>query len=98
MINGKRKDSLPEFNDRRAAISKLFTGQVAECGVSDGAVLAVALPEDLNTVLCVPGVVAGGPGQCGVEGLDEVVETPGQNHNVVRVAEEHNHHGGIAKS
>lgn len=56
------------------------------------------MAEDLDAVLCVPWVVAGGPGQRGIEGLYEVVETPGKYHDVVCVTEEHNHHGGIAKS
>lgn len=94
----KNNHSLPEFNNRGTSIGKLLTRQVAERGVANGAVLAVVVAEDLDAVFGVPRVVAGGPGQRGIEGLYEVVETPGEYHNVVRVTEEHNHHGGVAKS
>lgn len=53
--------------------------------------------EDLDAAGGVPLVVTGGPGQRGAEGLDQVVEAPGQNHDVVGVAEEHDHHGGEAQ-
>lgn len=92
------KHSLPKFNDRRTALGELLARQVSKWGVADGSVLAVALTKDLDAVFCVPRVVAGGPGQRGVEGLYEVIETPGQDHDVVRVTEEHNHHGGVTKS
>ncbi len=94
----KTDHSLPEFNDRGTPSSKLFARQVSKCGVANGAVLAVAVAEDLDTVFGVPRIVAGGPGQRGIEGLYQVVETPGKYHDVVRVTEEHNHHGGVAKS
>lgn len=97
-MNSIKNNSLPEFNNRGTPISKLFARQVAKCGVDNGAVQAFAVAEDLDAVLCVPWVVAGGPGQRGIEGLYEVVETPGKYHDVVCVTEEHNHHGGIAKS
>lgn len=56
------------------------------------------MTEGLDATLCVPVVVAGGPGQCGVEGFDKVIETPCQDHNVVGVAEEHYNRGSIAES
>lgn len=54
--------------------------------------------KDLDAAGRVPGVVTGGPGQGSVEGLDEIVEGPGQDHDVVGVTEEHYHHGGIPQS
>lgn len=56
------------------------------------------MAKDLDAALCVPVVCAGGPGQCGGEGVDEVIETPCQDHDVVGVAEEHYNRGSIAKS
>ena len=69
---------------------------VAMRGVSKRAVGVAAV--ELDAALRVPGVVAGGPGQGGAEGLDEVVEAPGQHHDVVGVTKEHNHHRGIAQA
>ena len=54
-------------------------------------VLAVAT-EILCTVWGVPGISAGGPGQGVGEGVEEIVESPHQDHDVVRVTEEHYHH------
>lgn len=54
--------------------------------------------EPLNTVGCIPCVVTGGPGKGGVKRLDQVVEAPGQHHDVIRITEKHNHHGGITKT
>jgi len=54
--------------------------------------------EDLDAAGRVPLVVAGGPRQGGAEGLDQVVKAPGQNHDVVGVAEEHDDHGGVTQT
>lgn len=54
--------------------------------------------EGLDAAGRVPGVVARGPRQHRVEGLDQVVEAPGQDHDVVGVAEEHDHHRGVAET
>lgn len=54
--------------------------------------------EDLDAAGRVPLVVAGGPRERGGEGLDQVVEAPGQHHDVVGVTEKHNHHGGITQT
>lgn len=43
-------------------------------------------------------MAARGPGQSGSEGLDQVIEAPGQHHDVVSVAIEDNHHGGVAQT
>lgn len=48
--------------------------------------------EILCTVGGVPGVSTGGPGQWVGEGVDEKVEAPHKNHDVVCVTEEHYHH------
>lgn len=37
---------------------------------------------------CVPGVVAGSPGQCGPEGEDQVEQSPGQDYDVGHTAVE----------
>lgn len=69
-MNGlKNNHSLPKFNNRGTPISELFARHVAECGVANGAVVAVGVAEDLDAVLRVPWVVASGPGQRGIEGL-----------------------------
>lgn len=39
----------------------------------------------LYTVLSVPCVIAAGPGKFRTEGLEQVVQAPSQNHNVVDV-------------
>ena len=54
--------------------------------------------EVLRAVEGVPGVSTSGPGQWGGEGMEEKVEAPHQNHDVVGVTEEHYHHGGQAET
>lgn len=56
------------------------------------------MAEDLHAVGSVPGVATCGPGQRGGEGLDQVIEAPGQHHDVVGVAVEDDHHGGVAQA
>lgn len=90
------RNLLPEFNDGRAALRQLLTRQVTEAGVANGAILALIMAEDLDAGLAVPGIVTGWPGKCSAEGLHEVVEAPGQHHDVIGVAEEHYDHWGIA--
>lgn len=46
----------------------------------------------LCTVGGVPGVSAGGPGQWVSERVKEKVEAPHQDHDIVGVTEEHDHH------
>lgn len=97
---GQEGDSLPEFYNGGAGINQVSAGHVAVAhgGVGKAGVLAVLVVEDLYAAGSVPLIVTGGPGQSRAEGLDQVVEAPGQNHDVVGVAEEHNHHGGKTKS
>lgn len=54
--------------------------------------------EILRAVWGVPSVPAGGPGQRGGEGVEEKIEPPNQDHDVVSVTEEHNHHRGQAQT
>ena len=49
-----------------------------------------------STFIGVPPVVAGGPGQGGREGLEEVVEHPGDDDVVVDTADARYHHHGPA--
>lgn len=50
------------------------------------------------SVTCVPGVVAGWPGQVPGEGVRQVENPPGQNNNVVEVQQSHYDLGTIAKT
>lgn len=54
--------------------------------------------EDLDAVGRVPRVVTAGPGEGGAEGLDQVVEAPGQHHDVIGITEKHDHHGGVTQA
>lgn len=54
--------------------------------------------EALNAVGRVPFVITGGPWEDGVKGFNKVVKTPGQDHDVVGVTEEHNDHGGVTQT
>lgn len=86
-------NSLPELDDRGPTVSKLVTCEVGQAGIG-----TVFMAKDLHTVRSVPGMATRGPGQSGGEGLDQVIEAPGQHHDVVGVAVEDNHHGGIAQT
>ena len=67
--------SLPEFSDRG--------GKVGNVGCQpEGFVLADCV---LHTVLCVPGLLAFCPGELWLKALEQVVEAPGQDHDVVDV-------------
>lgn len=92
-------DSLPELNDGGAGVGQLGTGHVPTDGdVGQAGILAVLMVEGLDAHGRVPDVVTAGPGQGGTERLDQIVEAPGQNHDVVGVTEEDDHHGGIAQT
>lgn len=47
---------------------------------------------------CVPGVVAGSPGQIPGEAVGQVEDGPGQHNDVVDVKQSNNHLGGITHS
>lgn len=67
--------SLPELSDRG--------GEVGNIGCQPkGLVLADRV---LHTVLCVPGLLALCPGELRLKALEQVVEAPGQDHDVVDV-------------
>lgn len=91
--------SLPEFDDGRPCVSQVGAGEVSADGhVGEAGVSAVLVVEDLDAVGRVPCVVTGGPGEGGVKGLDQVVEAPGQHHDVIGITEKHNHHGGVTQT
>lgn len=50
----------------------------------------------LNAVLRVPGLVAFCPWKLGLEALKEVVESPGQDHDVVDIQKRDDDNGSIA--
>lgn len=67
--------SLPELSDGG--------GKVGNIGSQpEGLVLANRV---LHTVLCVPGLFAFCPGKLRLKALKQVVESPGQDHDVVDV-------------
>lgn len=93
------QNSLPEFDDGRPCVSQVGAGEVSADGhVGEAGVSAVLVVEDLDAVGRVPCVVTGGPGEGGVKGLDQVVEAPGQHHDVIGITEKHNHHGGVTQT
>lgn len=97
--HNQNQNSLPELDDGWSCVCQLGTGHVADVGdVREGAVVAVLVTEGHDAVRCVPFIVTGGPGKGGVEGLDQVVEAPGQHHDVVGITEKHDHHGGVTQT
>lgn len=93
------QNSLPELDDGWSRVSQFGAGHIAADGsVSEAAVSTVLVTKDLDAAGRVPFVITGGPGQDAVKGLDQVVEAPGQHHDVVGVAEKHDHHGGITQA
>lgn len=86
-------DSLPELDDWGPAVGKLVT-----CEVGHGGIGTVFVAEDLHTIGSVPRVATRGPGQRGGEGLHQIIEAPGQHHDVIGVAVEDDHHGGVAQA
>lgn len=61
----------------------------------EGFVLAVGV---LNAMISVPGLIALGPGQLRLKTLEQVVEAPGQDDNVVDIQQGHNHNGSITNA
>lgn len=96
----RNRYSLPELDDGRAGVSQVGAGQVgsAHGGVGQAGVGTVQVVEGLQAVGRVPFVVTSGPGEGGAKGPDQVVEAPGQNHDVISVAEKHDDHGGVAQT
>lgn len=87
---GKKKTEhwhlLPELSDRGGEVSGVGSSQ--QC-----LVLAQGV---FHAVLSVPWLVTLGPGQLRLEALEQVVEAPGQDHNVVDVEQGDDHNGGVA--
>lgn len=80
------KHLLPELGDRWRVVAYSGRPQVAY-------VLAQCV---LYTLVCVPLILTAGPGKVRIEGLEQVVQGPSQNHNVVDVQEGNDHDGSIA--
>lgn len=80
------RNSLPEFSDRG--------GEIGDVGRQpQGLVLADGV---LHAAVSVPGLFALGPGKFRLKALEQVVESPGQDHNVVDVQERHDDERGVA--
>lgn len=77
---------LPELSDRRGEVSGI-------CSCPECLVLAEGV---LHAVVRVPFVVAACPGEFWLKALEQVVQAPGQDHNVVDVQERNNHNGCVA--
>ncbi len=77
---------LPELCDGGSKVSGIHSPP--EC-----LVLAEGI---LHTIFCVPFVVAACPGKLWLKALEQVVQAPGQNHNVVDVQQRNDHYGRIA--
>ncbi len=83
--------SLPELGARR--------GEVGEVGDVGGDPEAFVLADGvLHAVRGVPAVSAAGPGQLVLETLQQVVQTPRQDHDVVDVQQRHDHDRSVADS
>lgn len=66
---------LPEFSHGRGEVGEVTADTQRE-----------VLPQPvLDAVFSVPTVAAASPGQIALEGLEEVVDPPGEDHNVVDV-------------
>lgn len=79
-------NSLPELSDRGGKVGDV--GCQPHCLVLADRVLYAALR--------VPGLLAFGPGKLRLKALEQVVESPGQDHDVVDVQKRHDHERGIA--
>lgn len=81
-------NSLPELSDGG--------GEVGDVGRQPhGLVLADGV---LHAAVGVPGLLAPSPGKFGLKALEQVVESPGQDHNVVDVQQRHDDKGGVANT
>lgn len=77
---------LPELSDGRGEVSGI-------CSCPECLVLAEGV---LHAVVRVPFVVAACPGEFWLKALEQVVQAPGQDHNVVDVQERNDHDGCVA--
>lgn len=81
-----KNNSLPELGDGGGEVGGVG-GQPQGLVFADGV---------LHAVFCVPGLLALGPGELRLETLQQVVETPGQDHDVVDVQERHDDEGRVS--
>lgn len=81
-----KNNSLPELRDGGGKVGGVG-GQPQGLVFADGV---------LHAVVCVPGLLALGPGELRLETLQQVVETPGQDHDVVDVQERHDDEGRVS--
>lgn len=79
-------NSLPELSDRGGKVGDV--GCQPHCLVLADRVLYAAVR--------VPGLLAFGPGKLRLKALEQVVQSPGQDHDVVDVQKRHDHERGIA--
>lgn len=85
-LYASNKYLLPELSDGGSEVSGV-------CSRPECLVLAEGI---LHTIFCVPFVVAACPGKLWLKALEQVVQAPGQNHNVVDVQQGNDHYGCIA--
>lgn len=81
-----KNNSLPELRDGGGKVGGVG-GQPQGLVFADGV---------LHAVFCVPGLLALGPGELRLETLQQVVETPSQDHDVVDVQERHDDEGRVS--
>lgn len=94
-----KQNSLPELDDGRPCVGQVGTRHVASDGhVGQAGIFAVLVVEGLDAAGRVPHVVTGGPGEGGVKGLNQVVEAPGQHHDVIGITKKHDDHGGVTQT
>lgn len=79
LVHVARNNSLPKFRNRGGKVGSV------DCQ-PQGLVFADGV---LHTGVCVPGLLALGPGELRLKTLQQVVEPPGQDHDVVDVEERH---------
>lgn len=100
--DGRRCISVDCFVDRRVPPLKFHTvfwegerksQKVLKCATQMGRTSAM-----FRSITCVPGVVAGWPGQVPGEGERQVEDPPGKNNDVIEIQQGHNHLGPITKT
>lgn len=77
---------LPELSDGGCEVSGI-------CSHPECLVLAEGV---LHAIGCVPFVIAACPGELWLKALEQVVQAPGQDHDVVDVQQRNDHNGCIA--
>lgn len=85
-VHVAKNNSLPEFRDGGGEVGAV------DCQ-PQGLVFADSV---LHAVHRVPGLLALGPGELRLKALQQVVQSPGQDHDVVDVQEGHNDEGRVS--